>query len=87
MITCTGQGDNGGHCCWINGKVCEFLDESGDIPRCSIWQEMPSEQWTNAPVGEWFAEKYPGYTCKDWPQRIPEAMAAGRGLCCWQSEG
>lgn len=84
MVICTGQGDAGGdHCCYIYGEVCELLDTSGPIPRCSVWDRMNEPVWTESPVGRLFAERYPGYDCKDWPQNIPEVMAKGRGLCCW----
>ncbi len=85
MPACTGRGDtNGGHCCYIEGKVCEFLFVNrGGVPRCSIWDEMDSNKWRRSEVGKWFAKTYPGFNCQDWPQNIPEAMAAGRGLCCW----
>lgn len=84
-MACNGRGDSGGHCCWIKGQVCEFLFVNrGGTPRCSLWDEMPTPEWENAPVGQWFAETRPGYTCRDWPQNIPEVMAEGVGLCCWQ---
>lgn len=87
MTTCTGRGDSGGHCCWIGGEVCQFLDQSGDIPRCGIWDELGGPEWQNAPVGRMFAERWPGYTCIDWPQNIPEVMELGIGLCCYRGGG
>lgn len=84
MVVCNGQGDvDGGHCCWIDGKVCELLDTSGPIPRCSVWGRWDEPVWTDSPAGKFFAGRYPGFNCSDWPQRIPEVMASGRGLCCW----
>ncbi len=93
-ILCNGRGGDGGHCCWIDGKVCEFLfTDRGGTPRCSIFDQFsgdshPSQEWLDAPVGQWFAETYPGYHCGDWPQNIPEVMAKADvtgpfGLCCW----
>ena len=89
-VVCNGRGDNGGHCCWIAGKVCEFLIEEDGVPRCSLWsvQMRKSSKWRDAPVGLWFKKTYPGYDCKDWPQNIPEAMERGAkvgpyALCCW----
>ena len=83
-ITCTGRGDNGGHCCWINGQVCQFLfTDRGGTPRCGVWDTQGSPEWQAAPVGRWFAKRHPGKTCKDWPQRLPGVMALGVGLCCW----
>jgi len=84
VVVCTGSGDrDGGHCCWIEGKVCKYLDESGEIPRCKLWGRMQGPRWERSLVGQWFAKNHPGFTCEDWPQNIPEAMAEGRGLCCW----
>jgi len=45
---------------------------------------MPTPDWDEAPIGRWFASRYPGKNCRDWPQHIPDAMAVGRGLCCFQ---
>ena len=84
-MICNGQGSNGDHCCYIAGQVCQFLDTSGEIPRCSVWGNWDL-RWRNAPVGQWFAETYPGYTCADWPQNIPEVMEREAGpfyTCCW----
>lgn len=93
-VRCTGRGDNGDHCCYINGGVCEFLfiNRVG-IPRCRIWDTMDSDEWRGAPVGHWMADKYPGFDCQDWPQNIPgllERVNSGKidtinpsAVCCW----
>ena len=88
MVTCTGNGDSGDHCCYINGKICEFLTYEDSLPRCSLWGRPLKDLyiWKISPVGRWFDATHPGYDCYDWPQNIPEAMAAGRGLCCWQGD-
>ena len=90
MIVCNGRGDGGGgHCCWIDGKVCEFLfTDRGGTPRCMVWDKMDTGRWRNSPVGQWFEEHHPGYTCRDWPQNIPELMQREPemgpfSLCCW----
>jgi hypothetical protein len=93
MTVCTGRGANGDHCCYIAGKVCEFLfTDRGGTPRCSLFDQWGSlsdnPEWTRAPVGQWFAETYPGFDCKDWPQNLPAVMAKADitgpfGLCCW----
>lgn len=79
---CNGRGSGGDHCCYMEGEVCRFLDLSGPIPRCSIFDQMPTPEWEEAPVGRYFARHYPGYTCRDWPQNIPEAP----NQCCWMDE-
>lgn len=84
MVTCTGTGANGDHCCYIDGKVCEFLTYVEGTPRCSVWNEMPFPRWREAPVGQMFSGDWEGYTCRDWPQNIPDVMENGSGLCCWQ---
>lgn len=90
MSACNGRGDGGDHCCYIYGKVCQFLVRVNGLPRCSLWpyanRLADVAEWRSAPVGQRFAEKNPGYDCKDWPQNIPEVMATGIGLCCYGSE-
>ena len=87
--TCTGRGDtDGGHCCWINGEVCQFLfTDRGGTPRCRLFSDWGNlknlEEWLAAPIGQWFADRYPDSECGDWPQNIPEVMASGSGVCCW----
>lgn len=93
MALCTGQGANGDHCCYIDGKVCEFLfTDRGGTPRCSLFSEWgkldENPEWRDSPVGRWFAKDHPGFDCGDWPQNIPEVMAMAPELgpffaCCW----
>lgn len=85
---CTGTGDNGDHCCYIAGEVCEFLFiNRGGVPRCTLIDEWgrlaDNPKWVAAPVGQWFADNHPGFDCGDWPQRIPQVMRTGIGLCCY----
>ena len=85
-VTCTGRGDkDGGHCCWVAGEVCQFLTFDGTLPRCGIWDEMSGPVWDESPIGQMYRRAFPsqGYTCRDWPQNIPEVMAKDIGLCCW----
>jgi len=88
MPVCTGRGAGGDHCCYIEGQVCQFLVTQDGLPRCSLWsgQMLGNPEWEQAPVGRFLA-RYPGKDCHDWPQNIPEVMATGRGLCCWQGDG
>ena len=88
---CTGRGDSGDHCCYIGGKVCEFLfTDRGGTPRCALFSQWGSLEtvleWRQAPVGEWFAANNPGAVCGDWPQNLPAVMASSSGLCCWGSD-
>ena len=92
MGACSGRGSNGTHCCYIAGQVCQFLTFEGTLARCSLFNEWgalaENPDWRDAPVGRFFAEKYPGFECGDWPQNIPEVMAAAATAgpfyaCCW----
>lgn len=43
MTLCTGRGAaDGGHCCWVKGKVCEFLIENHEGRRwaCGIMVKL-----------------------------------------------
>jgi len=89
-IICSGNGDRPGHCCWINGKVCNYLTVVDDVPRCSLLLELGDwakvhrdRRWKRSIVGQWFKTNHPGYGCGDWPQHIPEVMAQPSGRCCW----
>lgn len=86
------NGNNGDHCCWVDGNVCEKLDLSDPlVPRCSLLTELgswdavhESEEWKALPVAEWFGEMCPGFGCGDWPEKIPDVMDQPTGKCCWQ---
>lgn len=75
--------DPTGHCCWVNGTLCKFFRVEDGLAVCSIWDQMDTDEWWTSPMGRQFAEESPGYTCRDWPQNIPQVMATGIGLCCW----
>ncbi len=92
-MICTGRGDRGGgHCCYIGGKVCQFLTFDGDLPRCGLLLELGSwervhtdKRYLAAPVAQFYVDRYPGFGCGDWPQNIPEALADPDSSCCWRS--
>ena len=84
MVVCNGDGDRPGHCCWIGGEICAYLDDTGPVPRCKLWGKMSGPRWDRSKIGQAFAVMYPGFTCEDWPQNIPAAMEEGIGLCCWK---
>lgn len=86
MIVCDGGVLNGSHCCWLDGVECEHVVITGGMARCSIWDQIPSEFYLTTRAGRYMEERWPGYTCKDWPQNIPSEMASGIGLCCWQGD-
>ncbi len=77
-VTCNSRGDDGDHCCYINGEVCQYLDVA--TVRCIIYDTAPNVSgYDESPVGRYFAEFYPGFTCRDWPQNIPAAP----NQCCF----
>ena len=39
---CDGSGDNGNHCCYVDGEVCRFLTYVENVPRCSLRLELGS---------------------------------------------
>ena len=69
----------------MGGQVCQYLDV--DTVRCTIFDTAPDVPgYDESPVGQYFAEWYPGFTCRDWPQNIPAVMTKGVGLCCWGAD-
>lgn len=84
MAVCNGRGNGGTHCCWIEGKECEYLIYEGDLGRCSVWDEMDTPEWHESLIGRMFMKWYgdPNLTCRDYPQNIPDFPEGGR--CCWK---
>ncbi len=87
VVVCTGRGDSGDHCCYINGKVCHFWDDGCTLrAELGSWDAVHTDiRWKRAKVGKWFTETYPGYGCGDWPQKIP-GLVGLTGSCCWRGE-
>lgn len=85
------HGNNLYHCCWINGRVCPYLEEGTVEGRrwvCGLLRELgswaavytdPRYQTTDA------AQYLAPFGCGDWPQNLPDVMANGHGLCCFQA--
>jgi hypothetical protein len=43
------------------------------------WNKVhKDERYINSPIGKYFAEKFSGYGCGDYPQNIP---SIGKGCC------
>ena len=83
-MTCTGRGDkDGGHCCYVFGKVCEFLvDNKTAGPerfRCGLMLELGD--WAKAHTDPRYAPlavHWKGQPlCGDWQ---PQA-----GVCCLEA--
>jgi hypothetical protein len=86
VAVCTGRGDaSGGHCCWIKGKVCEFLIENpsgvqtpdqdrrfacGLMVELGDWDKVHADPRYN-PLAIVFA---PEGLCGDWQDKA--------GTCC-----
>lgn len=79
MSYCTGRGDaSGDHCCWVGGRVCEFLVENQDGRRfaCGLmvelgdWDEVIADP-RYAPLNiHWKGKR----KCNTWQPKI--------GVCC-----
>lgn len=87
-VVCLGKGNtDGGHCCWVSGKVCEVLVVVDDIPRCPFMLRgeklLGNPAWEKLPIADWFRRAHPTYDCGDYPQNIPNIDG---GLCCWTSK-
>lgn len=86
---CDGRGGPDGHCCYVNGAVCEYLVENVDGRRfaCGLLLTLGSWEVVHASA-EWQALPFTafpsGYGCGDWPQKIPGLMESGAGLCCFE---
>jgi hypothetical protein len=71
-MRCLGRNSNS-HCCYIDGKVCEFLEENSEPGfrwSCGLRRELGS--WNAVlsdprykPIGEKLSKH--GINCKDWP--------------------
>ncbi len=81
MAVCNGRGDaDGGHCCWVSGKVCEFLVDNTTPGagrfRCGLMSELGS--WDRVHADSRYAPlsiHWKGRAlCGDW-QPSP-------GVCC-----
>ncbi len=88
MITCSGVGGGGDHCCWIDGEECEYLVRT-PLPRCSLllelgtWNKVHKDtRWKRSSAGKWFKKFHPGYGCGDWPQKIDPPPVGG--WCCFE---
>jgi hypothetical protein len=71
---CTGRGDDGNHCCYVAGKVCDYLECNVDERNfaCGLRRELGSWEAVHAD---------PRYA------PIAEVMLMGDGLCGdWQPE-
>lgn len=97
MSICDGL-RSGDHCCWVNGRECDFLIRVDGQPRCSLllrflpesgsvaeaWDKVHrSKEYRESAAHSYFVRNMPGYGCGDFPQNIPEAMAIPGGRCCY----
>jgi hypothetical protein len=92
MPVCHGNGAD--HCCYIGGRVCPFLEE-GTVPgrrwACGLYRELRSwdavhadPRYLASDAARMMAERWPGYGCGDWPQKMPDVMGnPAMGRCCY----
>lgn len=96
MAACDGTRSD--HCCWVKDRAdgtCRFLTRVDGRWRCQLmlehgdWDMVTADpRWRDAPIGRWFAKRYPGYGCGDWPQNIPEVwLFPTTGKCCYAPQG
>jgi hypothetical protein len=80
-LACTGRGTAGGsHCCFVDGEVCEFLQDSGVVGderfHCGLRAELGSWVAVHAdlryqPIGEHFTSVGTAL-CGDWQPRAEQ---------------
>lgn len=77
------------HCCYVEGRECEFLTFVESRPRCSLYEHwgalLSLDVWLESPIGRFFARRFPGFDCGDFPQNMPpELLPEGTWLCCFE---
>lgn len=74
-----------GHCCWVDGKVCQFLEENterGFRWTCGLRRELGN--WDKVLADPRYQKEVqpklraPGVNCRDWPNKD----AGGPCLLC-----
>lgn len=85
---CHGNGKK--HCCWIEGEVCEYLEENtvpGRRWACGLYREMgswdavhKSKEHKDLRNKTWKGTKAYKLLCGDWPQKM-------QGWDCEQTSG
>jgi len=72
------------HCCWLKGKVCEFLEENsqeGFRWTCGLRRELGD--WDKVLEDERYKENVApilepiGINCRDWPTKHCKQCGAG----------
>lgn len=82
-MECHGSGEH--HCCWIKGKLCQYLEldtVTGRHWACGLRRELGN--WKAVHESKRYIQDIlpNGHgLCGDWPQ--PEVMEKGIGLCCY----
>ena len=93
------HGNNEGHCCWLGGVLCPFLEENtveGRRWACGLFRELgdwelvhEDHRYIDKVLPLWMARDElriwadQGCGCGDWPQNIPSEMRLSIGKCCW----
>lgn len=82
VVVCVGRGGaDGGHCCWVNGKVCKYLEIStvpGRRFACGLRRELGSWEEVHKdpryqPIQEHW-DKVGIESCGAWQPSV--------GICC-----
>ena len=90
MAQCHGNGSD--HCCWINGKVCDYLEENtvegrrwacGLFTRYGNWPEVHQSRLYLTDVKPLLAA-LGDFDCGDWPQDVLDLNnLQGAAVCCY----
>jgi len=83
-VSCLGRNQDK-HCCWINGKPCQFLEENSEPGfrwSCGLRRELGSwnavlrdERYKKHVKGSWAT----GINCRDWPEKPKKSK--GCNIC------
>ncbi len=75
-MRCLGR-NNETHCCWVDGKVCQFLEENSEPGfrwSCGLrrklgsWDAVIEDQGYKDGPGKHFSKF--GINCRDWPGKM-----------------
>ena len=90
------HGNGKAHCCWIEGKVCEYLGENIVPSRrwaCKLyvkhgtWPKVhESAEHRHLREVKWKGTALEGLLCGDWPQNLAGFKDGSKGSCCFSNQ-
>ena len=81
-IKCNGRGDNGDHCCYLEGKVCKYLIHQDGMPRCGLrvehgdWEKVHKDPRYLEDVKPILVRRGVKEDCGDWGFNPPRCCFA-----------